>query len=307
MGRQATAVAILARRCRRSLVARRCTGRPQPLVRGRVDGGRFVVSRRRVGAHRRRACVLVASARQSIRSAARDRRLRLVPPRVEQSRSRLGARLHGRLVPVRRVPAARRTRRPRVSRRPPRLGSRGPRDCDRLCRGPARPRPPARTVLRPAVSGLQRVPSQPARGVGRPRPVGRPQPRRPLRRDPLGTRSYSSRGLETDASVELGTSGLRSRDHLPGAGRDLVCGLARPGSALGQHAGDAAVVRTGGCSRRPCHGSRLELGSESQGSFDCRAAHRRPRQSASTRRPQRRPCRDGRRSTPRPRISAEHD
>ena len=77
-----------------------------------------------------------------------------------------------------------------------------------------------------------------------------------------------SRGLETDASVELGTSGLRSRDHLPGAGRDLVCGLARPGSALGQHAGDAAVVRTGGCSRRPCHGSRLELGSESQGSFD---------------------------------------
>ena len=88
-----------------------------------------------------------------------------------------------------------------------------------------------------------------------------------------------SRGLETHASVELGTSRLRSRGRLPGAGRDLVCGLARPGPALERHAGDTAVVRAGGCSRRPCHGSRLELGSESQGSFDCRAAHRRPRQS----------------------------
>ena len=159
MGRQATGRRDLgSRRCRRGLLARRCTGRSQPLVRGHVDGRRLGVSRGRVGAHWLRACVLVAAARQSVRSAARDCWLRLVPPRVEQPRSWLGARLHGRPVPVRRVPAARRTRRARLPRRPPRLGSRAPRGRDRLRRGPARPRPPARAVLRPAGSGLQQCP-----------------------------------------------------------------------------------------------------------------------------------------------------
>ena len=171
------------RRCRRRLLARRCARRSRPLVRGRVDGRRRGVSRRRVGAHRLRARVLAAAAREPLRAAARRRGLRLVPARVEQPRDRLGARVHGRPVPVRCVPAARRPRSARLSRRPARLAPRARRRRGRVRRRRARPRRPARARSSTRRRRAARVPEQPPRGRG---------PRRA--RGPTSTASASTSG-----------------------------------------------------------------------------------------------------------------
>ncbi len=224
---------------------------------------------------------------------------------------RLVARLHGRPVPVRRMPSARRTRGARVSRRPARL-ARSSAVAVRVAYAggvlvlgvlPA-------LVYDPQAQGLQSVSQQPPSDLGPRRARGPTSTGSALYlagRLGVGARGSCAREARTSVRVGGEPSSRPAPCYLGLVAAWFASSLDRGALANGDAASDVSGSPQAAALVVLAARSRMELGSEPQGPVGRRAARRRARPVASTGRPEGRSRRIGRRSRPRPRLPAGRD